>query len=104
MQGLGHQLFAAARLAGDHHGHMALAQATNGPKHILHGWGLAQHFRGSSGPNGAHLLVLAFFHRAPNQLHRFGQVKGFGQVFKSPTLKGRYGAVEVGKRGHDDDR
>ena len=82
---------------------MALCQAANATKHVLHGRGLAQHFGGIGDFFFDHVLALALAHSATNQLDRFGQIKGLGQVFKRATLKGRHGAVEVRKRRHDDD-
>ena len=98
-----HQFFARTRLTRDHDGDVALAQAANGTKHILHGRGLAQHLGRVGHALFGHLLALAFFHRAANQLHRLGQVKGLGQVLKGAALKGRYGAVQIRVGRHDDD-
>ena len=98
-----HQLFARTRLTRDHDGDVALAQAANGTKHVLHGRGLAQHLGRVGHALFGHLLALAFFHRTANQLHRLGQVKGLGQVLKGAALKGRYGAVQIRVGRHDDD-
>ena len=98
-----HQLFARTRLAGDHDGDIALRQAPNGAKHILHGRRLAQHFRCGCHQLFGHLFALAFFQGSANQLNGFGQIKGFGQIFKGTALKCGDGTVQVGKRRHDDD-
>ncbi len=99
-----HQLFARPRLASDEHRDMALRQPANATKHILHGRGLAQHFRGFGEFFFSDIFALAFAYGASNQLDRFGQVKGFRQVFKCATGEGRDRAVQIRKRGHDDDR
>ena len=104
VQSSGNQLFARTRLAGDHHGDIALAQATNGAKHILHGRCLAQHFRRAVHIGGAGLFALTFFHCTANQLNCFGQVKRFGQVLKRTTLESGHRTVQIGIRRHDDDR
>ena len=83
-----HQLFARTGFAGDHHGHIALAQAANGAKHVLHGRGLAQHFRRAVHVHRAHGFALAFIHGAADQLDRFGQVKRLGQVLEGTALEG----------------
>ena len=69
----------------------------------MHGGCLAQHFRGGRHALFGHFFALAFFHGTANQLNGLGQIKGFGQVFKRPTLKSRNGAVQVRKGRHDDD-
>ena len=99
----GYQLFAGAGLTGDHHRDVALAQTPDGAEHVLHGGRLAQHFGGVGHTFFGHFLALAFLHGTADQLHRLGQVKRFGQVLKRPALEGRHGAVQVGKRRHDDD-
>ena len=99
-----HQLLARAGFAGNHHRHVALAQAANRTEHILHGRCLAQHFRGGRHALFGHFLALAFFDRTANQLHRLDQVKGLGQVFECAALKGGHRAIQIGKRRHDDDR
>ena len=90
-----HQLLARARFAGDHHRHVTLAQAANGPKNILHRWRLPQHLGRLGHALLDHLLAQTLFHRPANQFHRLGQVKGFGQVLKGTALEGRDCAVEV---------
>ena len=90
-----HQLLAGARFAGDHHRHVALAQAANGPKHILHGRRLPQHLGRIGHALFSHLLAQTLFDRPANQLDRLRQVKGFGQVLKGTALEGRDRAVEV---------
>jgi hypothetical protein len=77
-----HQFLASARLTGDHDRDVALAQPADGAKHILHGRGLAQHLGRGLDMLLGHLLTLAFLDRAPDQLDRLGQIKGFGQVFE----------------------
>ena len=104
VQRLGHQLLARTRLARDHHCHIALAQAANRTKHVLHGRCLAQHFRGGSHALFSNFFTQAFFNRTADQLDCFGQVKRLGQIFKSAALKGRHSAVQVRKRRHDNDR
>ena len=81
-----------------------MAEAADGAKNVLHGGRLAQHFGGLAHAFVGVFLALAFLHGAPNQLNGFGQVKGLGQVLKSPALKGADGAVQVRKGRHDDDR
>ena len=103
VQSTRHQFFARATLAGDHHGHIALAQTANGAKHILHGGRLAQHFGRGILRFGLGLLALAFTQSPTNQLHRFGQIKRLGQVLKRASLKGRHRTVQIRKRRHDDD-
>ena len=98
-----HQLLARARFAGNEHRDHALAQPADGAKHILHGRRLAQHFGSGSLALFGHLFALAFFDRAADQLHRFGQIKRLGQVFKRATLEGRDGTIQIGIRRHDDD-
>ena len=98
-----HQLFARTGFARDHHGHIALAQAANGAKHVLHGWCLAQHFRRAVHVHRAHGFALAFIHGTADQLNRFGQVEGLGQVLERTALKGRHSAVQIGISRHDDD-
>ena len=98
-----HQLFAGAGFAGDHHRDVALAQAADGTEHVLHGGRLAQHFGRLGHALFADLFALAFFHRAADQLHRLGQIKRLGQVFKGAALEGAHRAVQVRERRHDDD-
>ena len=83
---------------------MALAQASDRTEHVLHGRCLSQHF-GRVGVRGiGHFFAQAFFQRAADQLNGLGQVKRLGQVFEGAALKGAHRAVQVRKRGHDDDR
>ncbi|MPM62402.1 hypothetical protein SDC9_109273 [bioreactor metagenome] len=99
-----HQLLARAGFARDQHRHRALTQAPDGAEHILHGRRLAQDFwRGGLALLG-HLLALAFLHGATDQLHRLGQIKGLGQIFKRTALQCGHGAVEIRIRRHDDHR
>ena len=88
VQRLGHQLFARTRFTRDHHRHIALAQTADGAKHVLHGGGLPEHFRGFGHALFGDLFALAFFNCTANQLDRFGQVKRLGQVFKGTALEG----------------
>ena len=83
---------------------MALRQAANGAEHVLHGRGLAQHLGRIGHALLGHLLALAFVDRAADQLHRLGQVKGLGQVFKGAAGERRHCTVQIGIRRHDDDR
>ena len=102
VQGPRNQLLAGAGLAGDQDGDMALAQAADGAENVLHGRSLAHHL-GRIGTCGVgDFLAQTFFQRAANQLHRFGQIKGLGQVFECAALEGAHGAVQVRKRSHDD--
>ena len=103
VQGACNQFFATATLACDHDRDIALTQAPNGTKHILHGRGLAQHFWRGILQLALGLLALALVHSASNQLNRFGQIKGLGQVLESAALKGRDRAVQIRERRHDDD-
>ena len=105
VQGTGHQLLARAARTGDQHRHMALAEAADGAEHILHGRGLSQDFLGHDVFVGlfGEFLALAFLGGTANELDGLGHIEGFGQVFEGTALKGRYGAVEVGKRRHHDD-
>ena len=98
-----HQFLAGTGLAGDQHRDVALRQAADGPEHVLHGRCLPQHLGRCAHALLGHFLALAFFHRAADQLHRLGQVEGFGQVFEGSALESGDGAVEVGERRHDDD-
>ena len=102
VQGARDKLLARARLAGDHDRDIALAQAANGAKHVLHGRGLPQHFGRFRHALLGHLFAQAFLDRAANQLDRLGQIKGLGQVFKRAPLKRRHRTVQVGIGGHDD--
>ena len=104
MQSARDQLLAGAGFAGDQHGDMALAQAADGAKHILHRGCLSHHF-GRVGLGGVgDFFAQAFLHGTADQLDGFGQVKGFGQVLECPALESADRAVEVGERGHDDHR
>ena len=87
VQRTGDQFFARARFTRDHHGDIALAQAPNGTKYVLHCRRLAQHFRCAVHIGGAGLFALTFFHCTANQLNGFGQVKGLGQVLEGTTLE-----------------
>ena len=104
VQRVRHQLLAGAGFTGDEHRDVALRQAANGAEHVLHGGRLAQHLGHGAQALFGHFLALAFVHGAADQLHRFGQIEGFGQVLESTALKRRHRAVQVGEGGHDDDR
>ena len=104
VQSTRHQFFARARFAGDHHRHIALRQTANGAKHVLHGRCLAQHLGRGGHLYFGHFFTLAFFHRAANQLHRLGQIKGLRQILKCTVLESGNRAVQVRERRHDDDR
>ena len=103
VQCAGHQFLARARFAGNQHGDDALAQATYGAKHVLHGGGLPQHFRHLGDALVGHILTQAFLQSAADQLDCFGHVKRLGQVLKCTTLESAHGAVQVGVGRHDDD-
>ena len=90
-----HEFLARAGFTGDQHRDLALAQAPDGAKHVLHGACLAQHLGREFSSVLRNVLALAFLNRAADQLHRLGQIKGLGKVFEGPTLEGRNGAVEV---------
>jgi hypothetical protein len=98
------QLLAGAALAGDHHRHRALAQAADRAEHVLHRRRLAEHLGHRRGGAVAHLLAQALVHRPPDQLHRLRHVERLGQVFEGAALERGHRAVQVGVRGHDDDR
>ncbi len=98
------QLLARARFAGHHDRDIALRQPADGTKHILHRRGLAQHLTIAGGLRQLRRLALALLHGTLDQLHRLGQVKGLGQVFKCAALESRDGAVQIRVGGHDDDR
>ena len=99
-----HQFLAGTRFPRDHYGHVALAQAANGPKYILHGRGLPEHFGRAFDMLLKHLFALALLHRAANQFNRFRQIERLGKVFESSALECGHRAVQVGEGGHDDDR
>ncbi len=98
-----HQFLARARLARDQHRDLALAEPADGAKDVLHGRRLAQHLGLQRGLCLGHVLAQAFLDGAADELHRLGQVEGFGQVLEGSALEGRDGTVQVGVRGHDDD-
>jgi len=104
VQGARHQLLARTGFTGDEHRHMALCQTADGAEHVLHGGRLSQHLGRLVKLHVHHFFAQAFVHGAADQLNRFRQVKGLGQVLKGTTGKRRHGAVEVRVRGHDDDR
>ena len=87
VQSTRNQLFARARLTCDHDRHIALRQTTDGPENILHGGRLTKHLWRRRHELLGHFLALTFFQSASNKLNGLGQVKRFGQVFKSAILK-----------------
>ncbi|MCY1516120.1 hypothetical protein D9M68_507340 [compost metagenome] len=99
-----HQLLARARFAGDEHRDVALRQPADGTEHVLHRGRLAEHFGRGDHALFGHFLALAFVDGAADEFHSARQVEGLGQVLEGAALEGRDRAVEVGERGHDDDR
>ena len=83
-----------------------MAQAANGPKHLLHGRRFADDFRGGGQRrrHGQALLFLGVLIGALDQGHGVINIKRFGQVFECPALVGRHCAVQVGMSRHDDHR
>ena len=104
VQRASHQFLARARFAGDQHRHRALAQTTNRAKHVLHRRCLTEDFGRSGLTLFGHLLALAFFDRAADQLHGLGQIERLGQVFERTALQCGDGAVKIRIRRHDDHR
>jgi hypothetical protein len=98
-----HQFLARTALAGDEHGDVALAQAPDGAKHVLHGRRLTQHLGHGHLGAALHFLAQTFFHGAAYQFHRLVQVERLGQVFEGTALEGTDGAVQVAEGRHDDD-
>ena len=103
MQCAGNQFFTRTAFARNHDGNKALAQTTDGAKHILHRRRLPQHFGRFFDAVFNHFFALAFFHRAANEFHRFGQIKRLWKVFKRTALKRTHRAIQIRIRGHDDD-
>jgi hypothetical protein len=92
------------------HGDLGLRQPADRAEHFLHGGGrgLRHHpalvvLRRFALPFGTFRLG-GFLHGALDQRHRLVHVERLGQVIERPALKGGNGAVQVGERGHDDDR
>ena len=105
VQRLCDQFLAAARGSVDKHRDIGVGEAADRPKHFLHGRRLADDLPVSG--NGRLRLRLALVHMgngAPHRIDSRVDVEGLGQIFERAALIGRNGAVEVGIRGHDDDR
>jgi len=104
VHGARHQLLAGARFAGDQHGGARLTQATDRTKDFLHRGRLAEDFRHQSDLVRRTTLVQTFADRSPNQFQCLIDIEGLRQILEGAALKRRYGALEVGIGGHDDDR
>jgi hypothetical protein len=98
------QFLAAAGFAGDKHGGVRLAEPADGAEHLLHRRRLAEHFGDRRLARHRRFAAGAFGQRAAHQFERLVDVERLRQVFERPALERRHGAVEVGIRGHDDDR
>ena len=106
VQGTRHQLFARAGFAGDEHRHIALAQAADGAKHILHRRRLAEDFGHLRGVPALviDLFAQAFIHCARRiSSTALRQIEGLGQVLERAALEGGDGAVQIRVSRHDDD-
>ena len=104
VQGKRHKLLASAGFAVDEHRGMRVCKAANGAEQHLHGGGLAEDLGREHGLCRRRVLLQTLRKRASDERKRLIDIKGLGQVFESATLKARHCAVEVRKRGHDDDR
>jgi hypothetical protein len=104
MQRVRHQFLSRAGFTGDEHGHARARQPADGAKHLLHGCRLAQQFRDAAPCGvdvGGHRRLLR---RAPHQIDRFVDVKGFRQILERTSLVGRDGGIQIRVGGHHDHR
>ena len=105
VQGLGHELFPRSRFTIDKHRDIGAREAPDGSEYLLHGRCLANDFRALHGLLRHHLLGLAAVTTgAPYLFNRLIDIKWLRQVLEGPTVKCRYGAIEIRMGGHDDDR
>ena len=99
------ELLAGAGFAGDQHRHARARQAADGAKHFLHRRRLAEHFRNAA--RFARRLSSTrtrLLSGAAHQIDRLIDVERLRQIFERAALIRGDGAVEIGMRGHDDDR
>ena len=106
MQGMGHKLFTGPRFAVDQDADGGAGQTANNAKYVLHRRRFADDVGGwpKIGRVARLLLLLIMANRALNQRHRFVDIKRFGQVIKRPLLIGAHCGIQIGVRGHYDDR
>ncbi len=106
MQRVGNQLFTGSGLAVDQYANRRAGEAANDAKHILHGGRFADDVRGRA--KILHvtrlLLLLIVADGSLNQRHRLVDIERFRQVIKCSLLVGADGRIEIGVRGHNDDR
>ena len=104
MQRARDELLAGARFPRDQHRRMGMGEPPDRAEHFLHGGGLAQDLGRLGVDRGRFHLAAALGEGAAHQLDRVIHVKRFGEVFEGAALEGGHRALQVGVRGHDDDR
>ena len=104
MQGARHEFLAGARFAGDQHRHAGAGQPADRAKHLLHGGRLAEKL-GDAAPGGLDVDGdRRLLRGAAHEVHRLVDVEGLGQVLERAALIGGDRRIQIGVRGHDDDR
>ena len=106
MKGASDKLFSRTAFACNQHRHMALREAPDGSKELLHRRRLPDDFRNKRRDLlfGLRAVAARFFAGALNEAYRCCDIEGFRQVLVSTPLKSRHGTFQVSECGHDDDR